>query len=95
MEGNLVISKKKNIYVKELFKSFEQEILVKVKDFVEIEKDLLNFEIAFSTLISKEKIEETNRLVNEVREKDWEDALKNSNGDRKKAIAIFSSCKNA
>ncbi len=47
--------------VDELFESFESRILSKV----EMERRILEFELVFSSLISEEKIKETDKSVRE------------------------------
>ncbi len=78
--------------VDELFESFESRILSKVKSMVETERRILEFELAFSSLISEEKIKETDKSVREVRDENWSKALKKAKGDYEKAVSIFSSC---
>ena len=56
-----------------------------------IEKELFEFELAFTSIVPKDKIEETTKAVREIRAKEWDSALKKAEGDITKAAMIFSS----
>lgn len=69
-------------------KSIKEEILKEVEKIAERELKLFEFELFYSLLIQKK---ETAEWVKDKRKKDWEEALKKSGGDWKKAMTIFAS----
>ena len=56
----------------------------------EIEKELSGFKLAFTSIVPKDKIKETNKAVREIRAKERDSALKKAGGEFTKAAMIFS-----
>ena len=69
-------------------KSIKEEILKEVEKRAEREIKLFEFELFYSLLIQNK---ETGEWVKEKRKKDWEIAVKNADGDFKKAMLTFAS----
>lgn len=73
-----------------LFEEKKQKLLSEVKEVVDTEMKLFEFEIVYSLFVPEEKREETAKLVIKTRKELWERAIKKSKGDIKKAISFYS-----
>ncbi len=100
----VTIMVRENLPIEQAFKSFESEVasrveeivkntvLPQIKEIADIERELFQFEIAFSALMPENELIKTAKDVRAVRDENWSKALSKSSGDFIKAAAIFSSC---
>lgn len=74
------------------FKEKEEETIKRVtkvaQDMAKDEMRLFGLELAFAT-IPKKKIDKINKEVKELREREWEKALKLAKGNETKALTIY------
>ncbi len=74
----------------ELFKKKREELISDIKEMVDREMKLFEFEIIYSLFVPRNVRERTARLVEKTRENLWKKALKKAKGDIKKAISFYS-----
>ena len=60
-----------------------------VKEMINREMDLFEFELFNSVAISDEQSKKTVDEVKEIRKQRWQEALRTSNGDKEKALQYF------
>lgn len=75
----------------DLFDQWEQKILDETKKIIQLEKELFEFQLLYSTLVSKKERNKTAECIRKIRDRNWKKALKKANGDERKALSIFAS----
>jgi len=74
----------------ELFEEKRKELISDIKEMVDREMKLFEFEIAYSLFVPRKVRERTAKLVEKTRKDLWKKALKKAKGDIKKAISFYS-----
>ena len=82
--NNLFEQKRKSV----LFQIQETTLKI-VKEMIDREMDLFEFELFNSVAISDEQSKKTVDEVRSIRKQRWQEALKKSNGDKEKALQYF------
>lgn len=76
-----------------LFQQKEQQIInqvvSKAKETAQIELGLFEFELFYSSIISKKKKQNINKWLKNYKFNKWKKALEKANGDEEKALFIY------
>ena len=82
-----------SLRIENVFDTKQKEILQNAqaitKEYVEREMKLFEFEILYSCMVDKNKIENTEKEITKLKNKRWTKALKLAKGNEGKAMIIY------